>query len=92
MKNFIKILVLFVAMSPLSSPVFAATAIPFTINLSEPVTVSGCPANCPRIAVDVGGVTRYAVYSAGSGTSALTFTYQIVSGDVDADGYAGPRI
>jgi hypothetical protein len=65
---------------------FAATTIPFTVNMSEAVTVNGCPASCPRIAVDVGGTARYATYSAGSGTNTLTFTYQMVSGDVDADG------
>jgi hypothetical protein len=67
-------------------PAFAGGPVPFTINMSEAVNVSGCPATCPRIAVDVGGTTRYAVYSAGSGTNTLTFTYQMVSGDVDADG------
>lgn len=61
---------------------FAATAIPFTINLSEIVNVTGTP----RIAVDVGGVTRYATYASGSGTSTLTFTYSMVAGDVDLDG------
>ncbi|OFW88048.1 MAG: hypothetical protein A3B66_10595 [Alphaproteobacteria bacterium RIFCSPHIGHO2_02_FULL_46_13] len=66
----------------LTPPAFAATTIPFTINLSEAVTVTGTP----RIAVDVGGVTRYATYSSGSGTSALTFTYSMVAGDVDLDG------
>jgi len=66
----------------LTLPAFAATTIPFTINLSEAVTVTGTP----RIAVDVGGVTRYATYSSGSGTSALTFTYAMVAGDVDLDG------
>jgi len=83
MKNLLKFLSVFCLM-PLSAQ--AATGIPFTINMSEAVTVSGCPANCPRIAVDVGGVTRYAEYSAGSGTNTLTFTYQMVSGDVDLDG------
>lgn len=66
----------------LTLPAFAATTIPFTINLSEAVTVTGTP----RIAVDVGGVTRYATYASGTGTSALTFTYTMVAGDVDLDG------
>lgn len=66
----------------LTLPAFAATTIPFTINLSEAVTVTGTP----RIAVDVGGVTRYATYTSGTGTSALTFTYTMVAGDVDLDG------
>lgn len=66
----------------ISFPAFAATTIPFTVNLSKAVTVTGTP----RIALDVGGVTRYATYSTGSGTSVLTFTYAMVTGDVDLDG------
>ncbi len=60
----------------------AATGVPFTVNMSEVVVVTGSP----RIAVDVGGTTRYAAYTSGTGTSALVFTYQMVSGDVDSDG------
>lgn len=60
----------------------AATSIPFTISTSETVNVTGTP----RIAVDVGGVTRYAAYTSGTGTSSLTFTYTMVAGDVDLDG------
>ncbi|OFW95938.1 MAG: hypothetical protein A3J37_01555 [Alphaproteobacteria bacterium RIFCSPHIGHO2_12_FULL_45_9] len=63
-------------------PASAATSLPFTVNLSKAVNVTGTP----RIAVDVGGVTRYATYSSGSGSSALTFTYAMVAGDVDLDG------
>jgi hypothetical protein len=63
---------------------FAATSVPFTINMSEAVTVTGTP----RIAVDVGGVTRYATYTSGSGSAALVFTYAMVAGDVDLDGVA----
>lgn len=62
----------------------AAVSIPFTITLSEVVTVTGTP----RITVDVGGVTRYALYSAGSGTNTLTFTLSPQAGDVDLDGVA----
>ena len=61
---------------------FAATTIPFTINMSESVNVTGTP----RIAVDVGGVARYATYASGTGTSALTFNYAMTAGDVDLDG------
>lgn len=62
----------------------AAVIIPLTVNLSEAVTVTGNP----QIAVDVGGTTRYAVYSSGSGTTALTFTLSPQPGDVDLDGIA----
>lgn len=61
---------------------FAAVDIPFTVTMSEVVDVTGVP----RIVVDVGGVTRYANYTAGTGTNTLTFTYSVQSGDVDANG------
>ncbi len=66
----------------ISGVVFAATTVPFTVNMSEVVNVTGTP----RIAVDVGGVTRYATYASGTGTSTLTFNYDMVAGDVDLDG------
>jgi hypothetical protein len=72
-----------VAASPIAA--FAAISIPFTVNLSEAVTVDTA-GGTPRIAVDVGGVTRYATYTTGTGTSTLTFTYDAVIGDVDLDG------
>jgi len=71
-----------IAIFLLSSPAFAATNVPFTIAMSEAVNVTGSP----RIAVDVGGVTRYATYASGTGTSSLTFTYAAQAGDVDLDG------
>ena len=52
------------------------------MNLSESVNVTGTP----RIAVDVGGTTRYATYTSGTGTNALTFTLAPQAGDVDLDG------
>lgn len=60
----------------------AALTIPLTVNLSETVTVTGTP----RITVDVGGTTRYATYTSGSGSSTLTFTLSPQAGDVDLDG------
>lgn len=62
---------------------FAAT-LNFTLNTNRPVTVAGAP----RLAIDVGGVTRYADYAAGSGTSQLTFSYQVQPRDFDANGIA----
>lgn len=61
---------------------YAAVNIPLTVNLSETVNVTGTP----RIAVDVGGTTRYATYSSGTGTNSLTFTLAPQAGDVDLDG------
>ncbi len=65
-----------------SSPAHAALNIPITVNLSESVNVTGTP----QIAVDVGGTTRYATYTSGTGTNALTFTLAPQAGDVDLDG------
>ncbi len=77
-----KQIMMLIALWPLGAE--AAVTIPLTINMSEAVTVTGTP----RVAVDVGGVTRYATYTSGSGTSALTFTLTPQAGDVDLDGIA----
>jgi hypothetical protein len=66
---------------PCAAPASAAT-LNFTVNASEAVTVTGTP----RLAIDVGGTTRYATYAAGSGTAALTFAYAVQPGDFDANG------
>src|SRR3989338_10861046 len=76
------LIVTFLVIFLYATPAFAATSIPFTINMSQAVNVTGTP----RIAIDVGGVARYATYTSGSGTSALTFTHTMVAGDVDLDG------
>jgi hypothetical protein len=65
----------------LATPAAAAT-LNFTVTASEPVNVTGTP----RIAIDVGGVTRYASYASGTGTSSLTFSYAVQAGDFDANG------
>jgi len=62
-----------------------ATSVPLTVNLSKSVTVD-TSGGTPRIAINVGGTTRYATYTSGSGTTTLTFTYDMISGDVDLDG------
>jgi hypothetical protein len=67
----------------LARPTAAAT-LNFTVTASEAVTVTGAP----RLAIDVGGVTRYATYASGSGTSSLTFSYAVQAGDFDANGIA----
>lgn len=61
-----------------------AATLDFTLTTSKPVTVTGTP----RLAIDVGGVTRYADYATGSGTNALTFRYAIQPRDFDANGIA----
>lgn len=63
---------------------FAGVPIVFPVNLSENVTVSGTP----RLVMDIGGVTRYATYVSGSGTSVLNFSYTVQAGDFDVNGIA----
>ena len=70
-----------VALICLCSHPAAAAPVSFTVNVSEPVTVTGTP----RIAINVGGVTRYADFVSSAG-SAMTFTYQVLAGDFDPDG------
>ena len=60
----------------------AAGAMTFPVTLSEAVVVTGTP----RLALNIGGVTRYATYASGSGTSTLSFTYSAQAGDLDLDG------
>jgi len=44
----------------------------------------------PRLAIDIGGTTKYANYASGSTTFNLVFTYTIVAGDLDGDGISLP--
>jgi VCBS repeat-containing protein len=61
----------------------------FTVNFSENVLVTTGGGGAPYIDVtlDTGG-TVHAVYTGGSGTSALTFAYTVASGNDDANGIA----
>jgi len=56
----------------------------FTVHTSESVAVTGAP----TLDVLIGGVTRKAAFTGGSGTNALTFAYTVVAGDNDMDGIA----
>ncbi len=40
----------------------------------------------PSLALEIGTATRQAGYASGTGTSALTFSYEVAAGDEDADG------
>ena len=53
-----------------------------TATFSESVLVTGTP----RVALNVGGVTKYATYTAGNNSNTLTFSYTVVAGDTDANG------
>ncbi len=40
----------------------------------------------PRLVLNIGGFTRYATYTTGTGSSTLIFTYVVTAGETDADG------
>jgi len=61
----------------------------FKVHYDKITTVSGTP----RIALNVGGSTKYATYVSGAGTDTLIFTYQLDSTvDSDGIGFSGTSI
>ncbi|KRB75761.1 DUF4347 domain-containing protein [Noviherbaspirillum sp. Root189] len=54
----------------------------FTVTFSEAVAVNGTP----RLALDIGGTTKYATYLSGTGTSSVVFRYTVESGLTDTNG------
>jgi hypothetical protein len=56
----------------------------FTMNWSSVVNVIGSP----KIALNIGGTTKYATYVSGSGSTATVFRYTVESGLNDNDGIA----
>ena len=57
----------------------------FTVKFNEEVSVD-ISSGIPRLAITVGGSTRYANYMSGAGGRTLTFRYVIQGGDSDGDG------
>ena len=49
-------------------------------------TAGSHPVTGPRIAFDVGGTPKHAVYASGSDSTELVFSYTVANGDRDADG------
>ena len=72
---------------PASAAYNVGDVLSFTVNASETVIVD-TGGGTPRLALDIGGVTRYASYVSGTGSSALVFQYSVQAGDTDADGIA----
>jgi len=70
--------------APVNQTYAPGNGISFSLNMAETVTVSGTP----RLSLTVGSTTRYANYTSGSNSKALTFTYVVQSStsDVDLDG------
>ncbi|SIS59010.1 hypothetical protein SAMN05421686_102413 [Thalassolituus maritimus] len=69
--------------APTAGTYVADDTLNFTMTVSEAVNVS---AGTPALTLDIGGVTREAALTAGSGTASLTFSYTLVIGDLDTDG------
>ncbi|HZX33268.1 MAG TPA: Ig-like domain-containing protein [Rhodocyclaceae bacterium] len=72
---------------PADSSYKAGQTLSFTVNSGEAITVD-TSTGTPRLVLDIGGVTRYATYASGSGSTALVFTYTVQPGDTDSDGIA----
>jgi hypothetical protein len=75
------------------APVFSTTAngsygigrvITLTVEFSEAVLVDTA-GGTPRLQLETGAIDRYAVYSGGSGSKILTFSYTVQPGDTSAD-------
>ncbi|MDH4568073.1 DUF4347 domain-containing protein [Pseudomonas sp. BN414] len=62
----------------------AGDTLTFVVNASEAVIVNGIP----QLAIDMGGVTVFADYVAGSGSNTLVFQYTVRAGDNDTNGIA----
>ena len=72
-----------VVISSVTGPYARGEAIALTATFSEAVTVVGTP----QIALAVGTATRQAVYDSGSSTTtALVFSYTVITNDSDDDG------
>ena len=54
----------------------------FQVDFENNVDVTGIP----QIVLNIGGATRYASYTSGTGTNSLTFSYTIADSDDDSDG------
>lgn len=70
---------------PADGTYYNGDSLEFTVNFSEVVWVD-TRGGSPRISLTVGSQIRYASYVSGSGTTALTFSYSVLSGDSDSNG------
>ncbi len=62
----------------------AGQTLSFHVHMDQSVWITGTPA----IQLIIGATTRQAAYRSGTGSSVLTFSYTVQSGDVDMDGIA----
>ena len=73
--------ILDVSSSKVNGSYKAGEQIPITIQFSESVTVTGTP----QLTLETGATDRIAGYTSGTGSSILTFTYTVQSGDTSSD-------
>lgn len=59
----------------------AGNVISIKVEFDEPVTVAGTP----KLLLETGDIDRYAIYSIGSGTNTIKFSYTVQAGDNVAD-------
>lgn len=74
----------FTVTAPANGSYAAATNLDFTLKFPYAVTVTGTP----RLTLNIGGATRYANYTSGTGTKTLIFRYTVTGADNDTDGIA----
>jgi len=67
---------------PSNATYLAGSDLDFIINYNTLINVVGSP----RMAIDIGGSVVYATYTSGSGSMALTFSYNVTALDLDTDG------
>ena len=72
---------------PANGTYLAGETLSFNLNTSEAITIN-TGSGTPQIALSIGGTTRQATYTSGSGTSALVFSYNVQAGEIDTDGIA----
>ena len=68
--------------TPSSGVYKAGDTIEATVSFSEVVNVSGAP----QLTLNLGGMSKSAAWTSGTGTTSLVFGYTVVSGDADTDG------
>ncbi|WP_425928250.1 DUF4347 domain-containing protein [Pseudomonas sp. NyZ201] len=71
--------------APVDGSYKAGDVLTFTVKASEALQIGSLT---PRLALDVGGATRYANYVSGSGSDTLVFQYVVQAGDNDSNGIA----
>ena len=68
-----------------NSTLNAGDVVNITATMSEATTVV-TTGGTPQLALNIGGTTVYASYASGTGTTALVFSYTILSSQTDANG------